>query len=223
MEKQLEHKIKQAFQKKDANVSYNKKDELWERISKETAQSKGVAIFWRVAAIFLVLVSVSGLFAAVVVFNNQNKKLTEIENRNIKLQQVADSLLNIKPEKITEIQIVEKEKLVYKEVLVPVENKQTYDIEIVNLENEIEKLNDQLLLSKQNLQLTKDSLLFAREESKKQHIPEKKKPNFQLKPEKVKDKNQPNLIEQSPKMKLQIFKNQSNNMKFDTNSTLLKK
>lgn len=224
MEKQLEHKIKQAFQKKDENSSFAKKDELWFSISNEIGSSKGVATFWKVAAVVLALITFGGAFATVSVLRNQKEKLTEIEGQGLKLQHLVDSLMNIEPETITEIQIVEKEKLVYKEILVPVNRGQTYELEKGELKNEVKQLNEELLKWKQNLQLVTDSLRIARAEietgkHEKTVRTEENKHNFKLKTEKAKDQEQPNLIKQTPKLKLQLFKTQSGNMKFDTSYT----
>ncbi|NQU52622.1 MAG: hypothetical protein HQ522_08790 [Bacteroidetes bacterium] len=228
MEQHWEHKIAEAYKAKDAKTSYENKDELWSKISGGMAHSKGVAAFWKVAAIFLALVMFSGAFAAVSILNNQNIKLAEIENQNLKLQGVVDSLMNSKPVKVIEIQVVEKERLIYKEVVVQAKKEQTFDSDVLKMEVEIKQLHEQLLISKQKNQLTIDSLMFARLEIEnrkniEQNISEKKKQNFKLKPEKVKDQMQQNLMEPTPKMKIQLFKIQDNNIKYDTNSTLLKK
>jgi len=53
MEKQLEHKIKEAFQKQDESFDYEKKDELWNRISGHVSRAKVVPAFWRVEAVIL--------------------------------------------------------------------------------------------------------------------------------------------------------------------------
>ena len=228
MEQHWEHKIAEAYKAKDAKISYENKDELWSKISGGMAHSKGVVAFWKVAAIFLALVMFGGAFAAVSILNNQNIKLAEIENQNLKLQGVVDSLMNIKPVKVIEIQVVEKEKLIYKEVVVQAKKDQTFDSDVLKMEVEIKQLNEQLLTSKKNNLLTMDSLMFARSEIEnrkniEQNISEKKKQNFKLKPEKVKDQMQQNLMDPTPKMKIQLFKIQDNNIKYDTNSTLLKK
>jgi hypothetical protein len=228
MEQQWEHKIAEAYNTKDANTTYPNKDKLWNRISGEIRNFKGGSTLWKVAAILLVFVMFGGVFASISVLNTQNKKMAEIENRNLKLQHTVDSLLNIVPEKITEIQIVEKEKLIYKEVFVPVQNESTVRIESAKPEAEIKKLNEQLLVLKQNNQSIKDSLLIALSEIKMQEKitqdnSEEKRIKFKLKPEKVKDQMQENITGPTPKMKIQLFKLQKTDIKFDTNSTLLKK
>lgn len=228
MEQQWEHKIADEYKAKDAKTSYSKKEELWTRISSSMPNSKGLAAFWKVAAILLALVMFGGVFAAISVWNSQNEELIAFENKYEKLQLVVDSLMNMEPVKITEIQVLEKEKIIYKEVIVIVEKETKNGTKNIKLTAEVEKLNEQLFTSKQNHQLTKDSLLIAHLEIKNQkkleeNILEEKKLNFKLKPEKVIDQMQQNLQESTPKMKLQLFKLQDTNVKFDTNSTLLNK
>src|SRR5680860_486576 len=99
MEQHWEHKIADAYRAKDENSIYPKKDELWSRISNGIEHSKGVAAFWKVAAIIFALVTFGGAFAAISVLKNQNEKWIKIENQNIKMQHKVDSLMNIKPEK----------------------------------------------------------------------------------------------------------------------------
>ncbi len=228
MEQQLDRKIKNAYHAKDENTSYANSELLWNRISTEIGHKKGVAAFWRVAAIFLALLSFGGVFAAVSLIKNQNKKITEIEIENVKLQIVVDSLMNIQPEKFTEIQIVEKEKLVYKEIFVPVEKERVIKYETKNSNKDFFQLTQQLNNTVSELKITKDSLtlaLTALDKLKRRVAKEQEKNvvNFKLKTQMIENQMRPTKSESSPKMKLQIFKLQEDNLKYDINSTLLKK
>jgi len=89
-------------------------------------------------------------------------------------------------------------------------------------------LNEILKNTSSELQFTRDSLKIAFANIEKLmnrniNEPDYKGPNFKLKTERVKDQLQTEQMESSPKMKVQLFKIQDSNMKFDMNSTLLKK
>jgi hypothetical protein len=228
MEKQWEHKIKEAFQKKDESFTYEKKEELWNRISGYVGQTKGVATFWRVAAIFLALIAFSGSFAAFSTYQKQFEKIETVEAQNSKLKFIVDSSQNIEPEIITEIKFIEKEKIVYREVEQSSTGNNDSEIQIKNLENKIFQLNQVIESTSFELQTTRDSLDFAYAEMENSKTDSKNKTeiktsNFKLKTERVQNQLQPVIIESPPKMKVQLLKIQDSNINFDMNSTLLKK
>ena len=228
MEKQWEHKIKEAFQKKDESFTYEKKEELWNQISGHVIQTKGVATFWRVAAIFLALIAFSGSYAAFSTYQKQLEKIEVVETQNSKLKSIVDSLQNIEPEKITEIKYIEKEKIVYREVEQSSFENNDSEIQIKNLENKIFQLNKVLESTSYELETTRDSLNFVYAELENyktdSNVKTKNRTSiFKLKTERVQEQLQPTIIESSPKLKVQLFKLQENNIKFDMNSTLLKK
>lgn len=227
MEQQLENRIAKAFHKKDSAYSYKKKDELWQRIVLLSGK-KGVAAFWRVAAVILALITFGGAFAAITVFENGKNKLTESEKINQQLEFVIDSLKNVVPEKIIEEKIIEKEKIVYRDVIKTFENTIDKSAGQNILKDEVDQLTD--LLKKTNLELkvTRDSLDFAMIEIgnlntiRTQTRVEPTK-DFRIKPERVKDQMQEIITEPSPKMKLQLFKVPNENVKYNPNATFLKK
>ena len=228
MEQQLDRKIKDTYYAKDENTSFANSELLWNRISTEMGHKKGIPAFWKVAAIFLVLLSFGGIFAAVSLIKNQNEKIIKIEIENVKLQIVVDSLMNIKPEKFTEIQIVEKEKLVYKEIFVPVEKERIIEYETKKADKYFFQLTQQLNNTISELQITKDSLtltLTALDKLKRRVVKEQQKNirNFKLKTQMIETQMRPTKSESSPKIKLQIFKLQEDNLKYDINSTIFKK
>jgi len=229
MEMQWEHKVKEAFQKRDENFPFNNKDNLWQRISEVLNRKRVVPAFWRVAAIVLALLSIGGAFAGISHIQTQNDKLVKKENQNRGLQIYIDSLNNIKPQVITEVSVVEKEKIVYQEVeKIVYRSSDTTETQNTNLELKINQLQEELLLAYQQLQLTKDSLHFALTSAEEPAIRSNmvsgvSRPVFSLKTEKVKEQMYPVKTEVSPKMKLQLLKIQENNVKYDINSTLLKK
>jgi hypothetical protein len=228
MEKQLEHKIKEAFQKQDESFDYEKKDELWNRISGHVSRAKVVPAFWRVAAVILALIAFGVAFAAISISQSQSKKIVEVNYQNLKLKNIIDSLQSVNPEKIVETQYIEKEKIVYRKIEQLSDENETADIEIKSFEKEILNLNEILKNTSSELQFTRDSLKIAFANIEKLmnrniNEPDYKGPNFKLKTERVKDQLQTEQMESSPKMKVQLFKIQDSNMKFDMNSTLLKK
>ena len=228
MEKQWEHKIKEAFQKKDESFTYEKKEELWNRISGYVVQIKGVAPFWKAAAIFLALIAFSGSFAAFSTYQKQFKRMEIVETQNLRLKSIVDSLQNIEPEKIIETKYIEKEKIVYRNIVRSPMEINDSEIQIKNLENKNFQLRQVLDSTSNELQIARDSLIFAFAELENSKTDSKNKAelktsNFKLKTERVQDQLQPVIEESSPKMKVQLFKIQDNNIKFDMNSTLLKK
>ncbi len=226
MEQPLENRIAEAFHNKDSVSSYKRKDELWQRIALLSGK-KGVAVFWKVAAVILALITFGGAFAAISIFENGKEKLAESELKNRQLECVIDSFQNVVPEKITEVKIIEKEKIVYRDVFKTIEKNQNSTAELKVLEDEVVRLTN--LLSRANLELQKsrDSLDFALTDlanlSKvKSRTPEEATEDFRLKPERVKDQMQGIKTEPSPKMKLQLLKVPNENIKYNSNSSLLK-
>jgi hypothetical protein len=136
--------------------------------------------------------------------------------------------LAVPPEFQTEIKIVEKEKIVYRNQVQYLEKNEQYESQIENLKNEIVHYKALVSNSTYDLQMARDSLNLAliemmelKNESKVQL--EKGNSNFNLKTEKAEEQMQPAKPEPSPKMKFHIIKIPDNNLKYDTNSTLLKK
>uniref|UniRef100_UPI0032176E71 hypothetical protein n=1 Tax=uncultured Draconibacterium sp. TaxID=1573823 RepID=UPI0032176E71 len=116
----LEHNIKEAFIRQDANTRFADKDSVWNRLEGEMRQRKGVASIWRIAAILLGFLVVTGAGAALYMRAKQQAKLNSLMLENTKLTTAVDSLLLV-PAK-TQIKIIEKEKVVYRERTI-VENK----------------------------------------------------------------------------------------------------
>ena len=109
----LEHNIKEAFTVKDSNTKLLDKEAMWNRLEGAMHQKKGVASLWRVAAIFLLFLLSASVFAAI---HNRIKHKNELEKitiENARLLNTIDSLKAFPVETKTEIQLVEKEKVVY--------------------------------------------------------------------------------------------------------------
>lgn len=226
---QWEHKVKEAFHKRDENFSFNNKENLWKRISEKISREKLVPAFWRVAAVMLALLAIGVAIAGISHVRIQNDKLAKSENKNIELQNYVDSLKKSKPQVITEVRVVEKEKVVYQEVEKNInQSADSSELQVTNLQVRIDQLQEELLLTNQQLQITKDSLHYAISTAEEpvlltNNLSGDSGPVFSLKTEKVKEQMYPVKTEVSPKMKLQLLKIQENNVKYDINSTLLKK
>jgi len=232
MEKHLEHKITEAYCKKDASASYPQKKELWIRISNAQKSKSGVSGLGRVAAVFLAVFFITGAFAGILIVKNNMNQLAQFEKSNYELRVIVDSLQNISPQTKTEIKYIEKEV----QVFVPVEN------EVAKNKDDKEQL---LTLKQENIQLKKqfkietgiwknktDSLTLElavlnntlKEKSNAQKTENNPPSNvFELKTEKYEMPLQQTTPSANPKMKLQLFTDPNEKTNFDMNTTIFKK
>jgi len=232
MEKNLEHKIAEAFQNKDASTKYPGKEELWNRISNAQNSNAGVLGFWRAAAVILAMFFIGGAFSSILFINKKTNQLVQSERLNSELQNTVDSLLSITTETITEIKYIEKEV----QVFVPFEKK------LDKSEFEKEKI---LALQNENIQLRKqskteagvwqnktDSLvrellvlnkMLEEKNNAADEIEKAQKNVVELKPEKYEMPLQQPTQSANPKLKIQIFPNPVEKTNFDMNTSIFKK
>lgn len=228
----LEHKIAEAFQKKDGEINYPKKKELWDRISKEHQSKSVVHSFWRIAAILFAVFFITGAFAGFGLLKKNMKQLATVEKSNYELRIIVDSLQNISLNTITEIKYVKEEVKVF----VPVENKvnsnSTDKEQFLALKNENSRLNKQFELETAIWKNKTDSLLqelvalnnTLKEKEKTQNKLKITSSNVvELKPEKYEIPLQQSTHSTNPKLKIQIFPNPDEKTNFDMNSSILKK
>ena len=225
---QWEHKIRKAYQHRDENYAFENKKALWKRISQELEHGNGVAAFWKVAALVFAFLLVGGAFAAFSWFDTQNKRLTQSKRANQELKCMLDSLQNTKPAIITEIQVVEKEKVVYREIDDFKHKQIQFERTINQLENERKQLQQQINAANNELTAVRDSLVTALallENETENKGPDETKSDswFSLKTKGVTEQLQPVSSGFSPGMKIQLFKIQDKNIKYDTGATLFKK
>jgi len=227
MDKQLDNKISSAYKNRDENFSYPRKEELWGKLATSLGHKKGVAAIWRAAAVVLALLSFGGVFAAITQLHNQSEKISEVEKQHLMLQYKIDSLLQIEPEKVVEIRMVEMEKVIYRDVANSplASDLKEEEVEILKAENarllEIEnKMQSDLDLLRDSLMLAQSQILEGIQQNTV--ASESSSVKFKLKSERAKDEMSPVRTDIAPKMKLQILKVQDN-IKYDTNSTLLKR
>ncbi len=232
MEKNLEHKIAEAYQKKDAEINYPKKKELWDRISKEHQSKSVVHGFWRIAAILIAVFFITGAFAGFVLLKKNLKQLATVEKSNYELRTIVDSLQNASPRTITEIKYITEEVKVF----VPVENKINSNMvekeQFFALKNENSRLNKQFEIETAIWKNKTDSLLqelvvlnnTLKEKEKTQNKVKNPSSNVvELKPEKYEMPLQQPTHSANPKLKIQIFPNPDEKTNFDMNSSILKK
>ena len=230
MEKNLEHKIKKAFEEKDSKSEYPFKPEMWKRIESVRKKDRSVPLFWRIASIFLVIVLLSGVFAGIVLINNNNRKMNQLKNENEKLILLIDSLQSITPKVITETKVLEKEVPVYirTEVKSQVDKqdisriaelsqennmlKTQLNVEKIKLQNQIDSLSGELLALKE----INTKTFYSGTETKKSEIIELKSENYDTL---YQQKPKPEY----PKIKLRVFTNPAKEDQLQINSNIFNK
>jgi len=229
MEKNLEHKIKEAIQRKDEQVKYPSKDELWTRIVKSRNEKRGVSAFWRIAAILFALFFITGAFAGIMTISKSQNLNNELSNENIRLKHHLDSLQNIQPETITETKIVEKEVPVYIRSERQAENSDMDKIVIEELRNRNSSLQIQISNEREKFQNEIDSLKNELQALKTEiqistaTVQTNKEPDvIELKSENYDTLYQQKPSAESPKIKLQLFNNPAQQEKIQINSSIFK-
>ncbi len=232
METNLEHKIAEAYKKKDATTSYHQKDELWNRISNGQNSKLGIHGFWRIAAILLAVFFVAGAFSNILFLNNYKTKIVHIERKNYELQTIVDSLQNIAPQIVTEIKYIEKEKPVYIQLEKVSDLSESDSEEVGKLKNEIILQTKQFELETKILQIKTDSLLnelivlnnVLNKKSDALQIEKHTQSNLvELKTEKYEMPLQQPAKPANPKLKIQFFPSTNEKSNFDMNTTIFKK
>jgi len=167
----LEHNIKEAFTAKDLNTKLSDKEAVWNRLEGALHQKKGVVAFWRVAAIFLLFMLSAGVFAAINNRIKQKNELGKIARENTRLISLVDSLKALPVETKTEVQIVEKEKVVYRDrqnVLENTNSERIWETKYYQLADSVELILAQntgkyeLLIEKLNEELNTAQIELAR-------------------------------------------------------------
>lgn len=232
MEKHLEHKIEEAYQKKDVSTSYPQKEELWSRISNAQKSKSAVHGFWRVVAVLLAVFFITGAFSSILFINKNMKQLVHVEKTNYELHVIVDSLQNLTPRTITEIKYIEKEVKIF----VPVEKglvtntlekeqikmltqeniqlKKQFKTESAIWQNKSDSLKQELIVLNKTIEIKSDIQKKAKTPSSDV---------VELKPGKYEIPLQQPTQSANPKMKLQLFSNPDEKTNFDMNSTIFKK
>lgn len=224
----LEHKIKQAFKKIDGKTSFSSKDDMWNRLDSELHGRKGVAAFWRIAAVFLGLLLTLGVVASLSNRAKQRAEMGNVMHEITQLQTLVDSLQTLPTKVRTEVQVVEKEKVVYRDRLVEINTSSQTDerqtkyqktidsLQILQKQNtdlrtEIEVLNDELFALKS--QVATDSNSASSEQTNP----------FELKSERVEMGPQQRPSLKSPEMEMKVFQKNFIENRNNLNITIFKK
>lgn len=228
----LEHNIKEAFAGQDTNTKLENKADMWNRLDSTMGRRKGVAALWRVAAILLGVFFLTGAFAALNYRAKQQIKLEKIEMENTSLQITIDSLFSLPLATKTEIKIVEKEKLVYRDrpIVQQKADSEKYwekryeeladSTELLLANNikqarEIEQLNEVLAQTKQEF--------THREQDLKKKTENENTAPFELKSERVEVGISKTPVAKNPDLKMKVFEKNFIENRNNLNSTIFKK
>nr|WP_321484646.1 hypothetical protein [uncultured Draconibacterium sp.] len=223
----LEHRIKKAFGSNDQKTSFAGKEQMWSKLDSELHGRKGVAAFWRIAAVFLGLLLTLGVVASL---NSRAKQHAEIETASHeinRLQVLIDSLQTLPTQVRTEVQVVEKEKVVYIDRIVEnnvpdetIKWQQNYEQTMDSLQTlqdknaaykvEIEQLNEELLALKNQVETESAE-------------PAQAANPFELKSERMELGPQQKPTVKSPEMEMKVFQKNFIENRNNLNSTIFKK
>ncbi|MCY1721165.1 hypothetical protein OU798_12475 [Prolixibacteraceae bacterium Z1-6] len=226
----LEHNIKEAFDGQEARTKLADKKSMWNRLENEMRPQKGVALFWRVAALFLGFLVVTGAGAALNMRVKQQNTLELLKIENEKMVAIIDSLYSIPAQKETEI--VEKEKIVYryktviqksagvnnewkKKYLSLVDSTETILASVQEeYKHEITQLSRELAEAKQELARIKPDL--------KEHSVSKEAAPFHLKSERIEVDVPKKPSVKDPEMEMKIFQKNFIENRNNLNRTIFK-
>ena len=221
----LEHRIKNAFESNDKKTSFAGKEHMWSRLYSGLHGRKGVAAFWRIAAVFLGLFLTLGVVASL---NNRAKQYAEMENVNheiIRLQLLVDSLQTLPTEVRTEVKVIEKERVVYREkepgTTAPDVWKARY-LQNADSFKVIQQQNAQFRLETEAMQ--NELLALKQKTAKEANTAEEQKSNpFELKSDRVELGIRKKPMVKSPEMEMKVFQKNFIENKNNLNSTIFKK
>jgi hypothetical protein len=228
----LEHNIKEAFARHDANAKVANKEAMWNRLDHALHKRKGVAAFWRVAAIFLAFLIASGVFAAINMNAKHNREMEQSTTDYKLLEASLDSLKAIPMEPETVVQVVEKEKVIYRDRIVykdRLDNERDWKQEYVRLTDsmnhalanqeksyqiELERLENELAITK--MEVLNKSAIKTRNKNQ-QSTP------FELKSERIELDIQKKPAVKTSEMEMKVFHKNFIENKNNLNTTLFKK
>jgi len=229
----LEHNIKEAFLTQDSTTKLSDKESLWNKLEAEMHPRKGVAAFWRVAAVLLGIVLFVGTFAALHNRSLQHIELEKAKVENEQLLSTIDSLLQLPVKTETKIQVVEKEKIVYRDRSITGGNTKAgkdWKLKYQRLVDSTELVlaNSGKMYEQEISQLTTE-LNEARQELAKVEMEEqtqsenKQTAPFQLKSERVEVGLLKKPTVKTPEIEMKIFQKNFIENRNNLNSTIFKK
>ena len=223
----LEHRIRKGFESNDKKTTFAGKEQMWSRLDAELYGRKSVAAFWRIAAVFLGLLLTLGVVASL---NNRAKQRAEMENVNheiTQLQLLVDSLQNVPSQVRTEVQVVEKEKVVYRDRVV----ERNSPNETINWQQNYQQAMDSMqtiqninAAFKTEIKTLNDELLALKNQRESENTEPSQSVNpFELKSERVELGPQQKPSVKSPEIKMKVFEKNFIENRNNLNSTIFKK
>lgn len=223
----LEDRIAGAFLKNDNQYNFKNKDKVWKQIEAMKHGSGLVPLFWKVAAIFIGILLAGSIWGSYSIWSHSQKRTSDLTSKNEFLQLTIDSLIMLPPSVKTEIQYVERGKVVYRDRIVK-EGTSDQDERIVELKSQLERLEEKLKLLRVIFRQKEDSLKNAILNASKTNLIDNDalplgEPAFVIKPAPVPNKLQKQIPVQSTGMRLKILHQPDFNKQFDSNTTFLKR
>ena len=223
----LEHRIKDAFESNDQKTSFAGKQQMWSRLDSELHRRKGVAAFWRIAAVFLGLLLTLGVVASLNNRAQQHAEMENVQHEITRLQLLIDSLQTLPAEVRTEVQVVEKEKVVYRDRIVgnnvpdeTIKWKQNYQEALDSMQT-LQNLNAAI---KAEIETLNEELLALKTQTVSENTESSQPTNpFELKSERVELGPQQKPSIKSPEMEMKVFQKNFIENRNNLNSTIFKK
>ena len=228
MEGHLDHKIAEIIQKNDGLSTFQNKGELWQQINAARHPKRVVPFIWKIAAILFAFFLFSGVFAGIFNRAKTNREKENLELANKFLQVKIDSLLELGPKVVKEIEVVEKERVVYvKETVreagantIEATNSQALNELKTSLEEIIEQYKQDVdALKQQVAQLENEKAIALK--NKQAQDSANNRPPFVLKAELTDEQMKNNIKVETPKIELKLFNNAMKNSKIDANTSIM--
>ena len=223
----LEHRIKKTFESNEKKTSFVGKEQMWIRLDSELHGRKGVAAFWRIAAVFLGLLLTLGVVASLNYRAKQRAEMDNVQHEITRLQQLVDSLQTLPTQVRTEVQVVEKEKVVYRDRVVEsnvsdetLKWQQNYQ----QAKDSMQVLQNATAVFKAEIKELNEELLALKNQAESESPEPSQSANpFELKSERVELGPQQIPSLKSPEMEMKVFRKNFIENRNNLNSTIFKK
>ena len=227
MRENLEHKIANAIWKHDQNVRFENKSNLWKRLATVKYRDGFVPVFWKVAAIILLVLFSGSIWGAFYLGIKIRKDFEDTRQENANLHIEIDSILSIPNKTDTVYLVLEKEKVVYRSSRVQKnETARLREIENLNSKNKelMAGIDSLIFFYKQKIDSLANELVVTQNLVIRQgEGQEPVKAPFVLKSTLAGNMVQRPLPVEKPDLKLKILNNSGNSKQYDFSSTLFKK
>ncbi len=228
MEGHLDHKIAEIIQKNDGLSNFLNKEDLWQQLNAARHPRRVVPFIWKIAAVFFAFFLFGGAFAGIFFLSKSNNEIKDLEFANQCLQSKIDSLLSIEPMVVREVELVEKECIIYVDkpareaVLNTIEESNNQALN--ELKTRLEMIKKQYAkdvdaLKEQVVQLENEKAIALK--NKQAQDSADNRPPFVLKPKLTDEQMKNNNKVETPKMELKLFNNAMKNSKIDANTSII--